>query len=259
MNEWYETKDQDLGIVAAIASSWLVLQICIGLVEQRLLRITIGEHKVGVSLEFDADGISTFCVNSLFPETGHSFPDHPSRLKIELMAPGVTDIFTGRSAGLSFSGVIWPGYRGTVEGLVLKSTTTPKNLNNERSRHILIDDNGQICLDRAGGYSHARICFDVDGEALSFEVPWPDVSVVRIREDGSPRHVPINSTVLLSNQSRNDTVTISCPDNGATLVVLGKEELHPFYKGTLYLFAAIAGNPMWRSGTMVNFCCRVKT
>lgn len=202
------------------------------LAERRWIRITLGEQVVGKELDFSVEGISHFCLEDAindYPEL-KSLP--PSKFRIELMAPEVRDVSpSSATAGLSFGGWIWLSYTSTLNCRVFYSVTSPTNLSLDHCKHIVLDNSKNVCLDPAGGYDSGLITFEIDGEQVAFKWPWPDVSVTRVRGDGSNSYLPYGSKILIGDEDRFDSIVISCPDQTAQLSVRGKIELNPFYRG----------------------------
>jgi hypothetical protein len=202
------------------------------LAEKRWIRITIGEHVIGRKLGFSEEGVTHFCLDDVVDEHPELKSLSPSRLRIELMAPDVKDVSpSSGTAGLTFGGWIWPSYSGTLNCRVFHSSTPPINLSIDHCKHIVLDDAKNVCLDPIGGYDFALLTFEIGGEQVAFKWPWPDVSVSRIRGDGSNSYLPYGSKIIIGDEDRFDSIIISCPDQTAQLSVRGKVEQNPFYRG----------------------------
>lgn len=198
------------------------------LAEKRWIRITIGTQIIGKEINFSDDGVSYFCLEDLVDNYPELKSLSPSKLKIELMPPKAKD--SSGVAVLSFSEWIWPSYTA-VNQTVLHSHTAPNNLSLDRCEHILLDDNRNICLDRRGGYDFACLTFEIEGEYVTFKWLWPDVSVNRLKGDGSHSYLAYESKIIIGDENRFESIVISCPNEQANLSVRGNVEQAPFYRG----------------------------
>ena len=200
--------------------------------EKGWIRITIGEQIIGRELDFSEEGVSHFCIEDIVDEHPEIESLPPSKLRIELMAPDVKDVSpSSGTAGLSFGGWIWPSYTDTINCRIFQSSTPANNLSVDHCKHIVLDNAKNVCLDPIGGYDFALLTFEISGEQVAFKWPWPDVSVSRIRGDGSNFYLPYGSKIIIGDEDRFDSIIISCPDQTAQLSVRGKVEQNPFYRG----------------------------
>ena len=101
----------------------------------------------------------------------------------------------------------------------------------EQSQHVTQDSRGRLTLDAFGGYVTARAVFEIRGGFIPFDLPWPDVVVMRRRPDGSVTGLPMGTRLTVDEANRFDTVTIRCPDPSAALFVRGRREERPFARG----------------------------
>ena len=198
---------------------------------KRWVRIDIGNRTFGQELNFDAEGSADLELKEIISPINDNCLLEPQRLRIRLMAPGVSDLEHGATSGVTFSDWIWPGFRTIINGMVFECNNAHSNLMVDKSRHIFLDNQKRICLDKNGGYLSARMVFDIGGETVPFDVPWPDVTLERVRGDGKSDFMPYGSKLIIRENDRFDTVVISCPDKEASLCVRGVLEKYPFYNG----------------------------
>lgn len=206
----------------------LSVETGLGRSEKRSLRLTVGTETADVEIEI-VSGFGEIYLGDLvsfLPETEHA---DPLRMRIEILAPadGTAPL---RSAGISLEAWVWPGFRAS-NGLVFDSERLPENLMVNQSRYAGRDDNGRLCLDPSGGYVSARAVFEIAGKFIPFDLPWPDVTVMRQRSDGTPVGLPTGTRLSVGEESRFDTITIRCPDAEASLIVRGRQERRPFAHG----------------------------
>lgn len=210
------------------SSTLLSVETGLGRTEDRSLRLMVGSKTADVEIDIK-DGFGKIDLGSLLkslPELSHA---DPLRMRIELLAPadGTAPL---RSAGISLEAWVWPGFRAS-NGLVFDSERPPDNFMIEQSRHAGRDDNGRLCLDPIGGYVFARAVFEIVGKFIPFDLPWPDVTVIRQRSDGTPIGLPTGTRLSIGEENRFDTITIRCPDDDASLNVRGRQERRPFADG----------------------------
>ncbi|ETD82021.1 hypothetical protein [Rhodobacter capsulatus] len=154
-------------------------------------------------------------------------PD-PARLRLELMAPTVGSE-DPRPSGIGLDAWIWPGFE-TTQGLAFRSSPPPGNFLNEQSVHVSAFPDG-LYLDAKGGYAHATVAFGIEGEVVTFRLPWPDIIVQRHRADGSTASVPIGARIGVGSDDRFGHLSIRCPDRFASLRVGTRTEAAPFALG----------------------------
>lgn len=192
--------------------------------EQRKVRLTCAGKSWFVDVPISAgsgDIILGQCVPSDIT------PD-PVRLRLELMAPSI-DTGEPRPSGISLETWIWPGFEA-ARGLALHSTPTPGNFLPDQSVNVSAMPDG-LHLDATGDYSLATAAFGIDGEVVTFRVPWPDITIQRHRADGSVAPVAIGARLSVGNDDRFGQLAIRCPDRGATLRVGRRSEVAPFALG----------------------------
>jgi len=209
-------------------SSLLSVETGLGRTEKRSLRLMVGSKTADFEIEIENGFGETYLGNlaKFLPEVDHA---DPLRMRIELLAPadGTAPL---RSAGISLEAWAWPGFRAS-NGLLYDSERSPENLMVEQSRYAGRDNGGRLCLDPAGGYISARAVFEIAGKFVPFDLPWPDVTVVRQRSDGTPVGLPTGTRLTVGEENRFDTITIRCPDADASLIVRGRKERRPFAHG----------------------------
>ncbi len=196
--------------------------------ETRRLRITVGQKTEDVEVAV-VRGYAEISIGRLFSSLCNSIRPDPLLMRIDLLAP-VDETVPARISGVSTQSWVWPAFSGT-RGLVFSSDTEPKNLVLEQSQHVTQNSRGCLTLEAAGGYVTARVVFEIEGEFVTFELPWPDVVVIRRRPDGTVLGLPIGTRLTVDEENRFETVTIRCPDPLATLLVHGRREEHPFAHG----------------------------
>ena len=202
-----------------------------GTAEKRNLKITIGKQQGKVSLDFDDTGmlfLSLAEILSKLPIEDPSFLCSPLRIRMELLGPG-EDNMGGVFVEEFF---VWPNIHLDNGGFLLKTSHPPANLSLEHCQHVKQDNSGQICLDRKEGYAQACLAFEIDKKVERFYLPYPGVTCVRRTADGKKRFLPHGSKIVLREEERFDTITIRCPDKEADLLMRGKTEKTPFFKGT---------------------------
>jgi len=197
--------------------------------ETRAVRVTIDNESRLFTLPISDSGFGEVVLEELLAE----FPDvqgaDPLRLRAELMAP-VADGGAVYGSGITLSAWVWPGYHGS-DGISFQSALPVRNLVESECLHAGLDGQGRLCLDARGAFSVARAVFEIDGSHVSFDLPWPDVSIERRRSEGSPAWLPLGTRLSVGEDDRFDTIRIRCPDQRAQLIVRGRRETHPFYGG----------------------------
>ena len=200
---------------------------------KRNLRISTERQQESVFLDLSFDDTGTLFISlseilSALAITDPSVMSSPLRLRMELLGPGEDNI--GGVFVEEFR--VWPNVDVDNGGFLLKTPHPPANLSFKHCQYIKLDSSGQICLDRDGGYSQACLAFEIDKTVEQFYLPYPDVTCVRHTAGGQKRFLPYRSKIVLREEERFDTITIRCPDNEADLLVRGKMERTPFFKGS---------------------------
>ncbi len=201
----------------------------LGRAESRQLRVTSGAKSAVAQIEIGENGAGEIELSEVLGALLESSESDPIRIRIELMAP-VEGLTLGRSSGVSLEAWCWPGFRG-IRGLVFDSNLPPGNLVVDQSRHVARNGTGRLCLDPAGGYATARAVFEIDDVFVPFDLPWPDVTVMRRRSDGSLLGLPFGTRLSVGDDDRFDMISIRCPDADAQLVVRGRRAVRPFVRG----------------------------
>lgn len=198
---------------------------------KRNLRISMERQQGNIFLNFDDTGmlfISLPEILSALTITDSPLLSSPLRIRMELLGPSEDNM--GGVIVEEFC--VWPSVHADNGGFLLKTPHPPANLSLEHCQHIKQDSLGQICLERDGGYAQACLTFEIDKTAERFYLPYPDVTCVRHTADGQKRFLPYRSKIILREEERFDTITICCPDNEADLIVRGKTEKTPFFRGS---------------------------
>ena len=145
------------------------------------------------------------------------------------MAPSA-DGAASHGSGIALAAWVWPGFGGS-DGIVFHSERQVRNLVQDECLHVGRDDQGRLCLEPGGGYSVARVVFEIEGVHVPFDLPWPDVTVSRRRAEGSVAPLPLGTRLSVGEDDRFDTISIRCPDQNAQLIIRGRREERPFYGG----------------------------
>ena len=196
--------------------------------EARYLRVTVEEETADVEV-IVVDGFAEVTVAELLSSLLNAIGLDPLRMRVELLTPG-DGMASARGSGVSVNVWVWPAFSRS-DGFLFESDPGPRNLVREQSRHVARDSSGQLTLDALGGYVAARAVFEIEGAFIPFDLPWPDVVVLRRRPDGSVIGLPMGTRLTVGEENRFDTVTIRCPDSSAVLFVRGRREERPFAHG----------------------------
>lgn len=210
-------------------SARLRIETGLGHSERRAVRVTLGVQSRLVEVPISDDGFGDVGIAELLAGFAEAEAEDPVRLRMELMAPG-TDGAASHGSGITHAAWVWPGFDGT-DGIVFHSKRQVRNLVQDECLHVGRDDQGRLCLEPGGGYSVARVVFKIEGVHVSFDLPWPDVSVSRRRAEGSVAPLPLGTRLSVGEDDRFDTISIRCPDQKAQLIVRGRREQRPFYGG----------------------------
>ena len=201
--------------------------------EQRNIRISTEKQQGSIPLDFNDTGMSFVSlpkILSALAVTDSSLLSNPLRLRMEL--PGYGEDNVGNAIIEEFW--VWPNVVVDNGGFLLKTPHPPTNLSFDHCEYIKRDNLGQICLDRDGGYAQACLAFEIDKTIELFFLPYPGVTCVRHIANGKKRFLPYRSKIILRDEERFDTITVRCPDSEASLLVRGKTEKNPFFKGSPY-------------------------
>ncbi len=196
--------------------------------EVRQLRVTVGQKTAEVEVEI-VKGFAEIGIEALFASFRDTNRPDPLLMCIDLLAPA-HGTESARISGISIRPWVWPAFLSS-DGFVFDSDVEPKNLVLEQSQHVTQDSKGRLTLDSHGGYVSARAVFEIEGRFVPFDLPWPDVVVIRRRPDGSMLGLPMGARLTVDEENRFDTVTIRCPDTLATLIIRGRREDRPFARG----------------------------
>lgn len=197
------------------------LETGIALTEIRRVRVALGGHEAVLEVAVE-DGVGE-C--SLLEHMATVDSGGPARVRLELLAPERE----ARATGITFEAFIWPDFEG-AKGLVLACCASPTNFLMDQSSHVWAFEGG-LQIDPKGGFSHASAAFGIEGEIVSFRLPWPDVSLTRHRMDGTVSPVVTGARISVGEEDRYGHVSIRCPDRGAALLVGNRLETHPFALG----------------------------
>lgn len=209
----------------------VIIETGMGRREERWVRFSASGKQWERFVCFDEDGTAEVSVREVFNDIELPEGTGPTILRVELMAPSEGQTAPEKSSGLSQSIYLWPEFSGSPDGMVFEAEAAASNFSQQDSRHISLDDAGNICLDRRGGFAFAVAGFHIEKTIVKFQFPWPGVTVSRIRDDGTISHLPFGSRLVLGETDRFDTISISCPTDTASMSVMGRLETAPFYKG----------------------------
>lgn len=196
--------------------------------ESRRLRVTVGQKTADIEVAV-VKGFAEISIDALFSSVGEAIRPDPLLMRVDLLAPA-DGAASARISGISVQPWVWPAFSGS-DGFVFDSDCELQNLVLEQSQHVTQDSRGRLTLDAFGGYVTARAVFEIEGDFIAFDLPWPDVVVIRRRTDGAVLGLPLGTRLSVDEENRFDTVTIRCPDPLATLLVRGRREDRPFARG----------------------------
>ena len=197
--------------------------------ETRAIQVTLGPQSWLVQAAISEDGLGEIEVGEILRDITNTDARDPSRLQVELMAPSAAG-GANHGSGVVLSAWIWPGFMGS-DGLLFQSEQAVQNLVEDECLHVGRDNQGRLCLNPSGGYTVARVVFDVEGVNVPFDLPWPDVAVIRRRTEGGLSSLSLGTRLSVGDDDRFDTISIRCPDPRAELVIRGRHEKYPFVGG----------------------------
>lgn len=128
---------------------------------------------------------------------------------------------------------VWPGFEKQV-GLTFQSRKAPANFIAFESKHVAQDDFGFLCLDRSGGYSKARMAFEIADKALHFSVRSGVLSGVLERVDGTISHWKLGDVIIKGSATKSDALVLNSPDESASLRIGQRSIVDPFRDGPTY-------------------------
>lgn len=114
--------------------------------------------------------------------------------------------------------VVWPGFI-KQDGLLFSSEQPPQNFCPSESRYVLQDDQGQVCLDRSGGYSEGRMAFLIEGRVAYFSIRPRMLSGVLERVDGTITPWTLGDVLITGIAARSDALVLMSPDENASLKI----------------------------------------
>ena len=178
-------------------------------------------------LEVPADerGVSSINASDLINSLSVSWTSGPIAMTLTLLRsiPGQSEQIPTRFKRRL---IVWPGFE-RQDGLALVARKSPSNFVESESRHVLRDDHG-LFLDRSGGYTEARIAFEVDGKISLFSVRPAVLSAVMERVDGTAMPWPLGDTIVKGAATKSDALVITSPDRDASLMVGSRRINEPF-------------------------------
>lgn len=210
-------------------SARLRIETGLGRSETRAVRVTLGLQSRLIEVPISDDGFGDVGMEEVLAGFAEAEAADPVRLRMELMAPSA-DGTASHGSGITLAAWVWPGFGGS-DGIVFHSERQVRNLVQDECLHVGRDDQGSLCLEPGGGYSVARVVFEIEGVHVPFDLPWPDVSVSRRRAEGSVAPLPLGTRLSVGEDDRFDTISIRCPDQKAQLIIRGRREDRPFYGG----------------------------
>lgn len=129
--------------------------------------------------------------------------------------------------------VVWPGFI-EQSGLVLSSRLPPQNFVSADSRHVSQDDQGQVSLDRSGGYSEGRMAFRLEGRVTYFSVRPNVLSGVLEKVDGTTTPWRLGDVLVTGSATRSDALVLTSPDDKASLKIGARSLLGAFKERPTY-------------------------
>ncbi len=210
-------------------SARLRIETGLGRSEIRAVRVTLGLQSRLIEVPISDDGLGDVGMEEVLADFAEAEAADPVRLRMELMAPSA-DGAAAHGSGIALAAWVWPGFCGS-DGIVFHSERQVRNLVQDECLHVDRDDQGRLCLEPGGGYSVARVVFEIEGVHVPFDLPWPDVTVSRRRAEGSVALLPLGTRLSVGEDDRFDTISIRCPDQKAQLIVRGRREVRPFAGG----------------------------
>lgn len=129
--------------------------------------------------------------------------------------------------------VVWPGFIEQT-GLAISSKLPPQNFVPSESQHVSQDDQGQVCLDRNGGYSEGRMAFRLDGRITYFTVRPKMLSGVLERVDGTITPWRLGDVLVTGSATRSDALVLTSPDENASLKIGARSLLGAFRERPTY-------------------------
>jgi hypothetical protein len=190
--------------------------------------ITLKLEYAGVSAliecKLDADDVGHIPIELALSKLSIDRSIGPLRLLVTMMRSADGKLVETRIRREIF---VWPDYIG-MNGVALESGCAPTNFLQHDSSHILRDDFGKLCLDRAGGFDKAQIAFDIDGEIRLFQIDWPELSMVLERSNGTREHLKPGSAIIVGSRDWQSSLVVRSPNRNATLTIAGNNLTHPF-------------------------------
>lgn len=212
-------------------SARLRIETGLGRAETRTVRVGLGLQSHLIKVSISDDGFSDIGMEEVLAGFAGAEAADPALLRMELMAPS-NDGAASQGSGITLAAWVWPGFGGS-DGMVFHSERPVRNLVQDECLHAGRDDQGRICLEPGGGYSAARVVFEIEGAHIPFDLPWPDVSVSRRRAEGGITLLPLGTRLSIGDDDRFDTISIRCPDQKAQLFIRGRREERPFCGGLI--------------------------
>ena len=196
--------------------------------ENRWLRIRNLHQSANFELNV-VGGVAAVSVGDLLAKLSEEISSDPVELHIYLLPPA-DDPKTVTDSRIFLRLWVWPAFSNS-NGMIYVGKPGPCNFLNEQSQHVSMDGRGRLVLDHHGGYVSARAAFEIDDRVVHFDLPWPDVVVLRCRPDGTASVLRRGERLVIGEESRFDTVTVRCPDPSASMIVCDRIEDRPFAHG----------------------------
>lgn len=181
------------------------------------VQIEANGTEADVEVKVDGRGIAVVCLSDLMRLAHMNGDADPLSVSLTLLrSSGATEqaIKTRFKRKL----VVWPGFIEQT-GLVFSSRLPPQNFVISESKHISQDDQGQVCLDRNGGYSEGRMAFRLEGRVTYFSVRPKMLSGVLERVDGTITPWRLGDALITGIATRSDALVLMSPDESASLKI----------------------------------------
>ena len=220
------------GSSGSLYSSKAVLTIQTGIAEEvnRKILVRFGTaYKKVFDIKTDAVGDAEISLAEIFTDTDQWCVSGPQALRVELLRPSENDRDQVIGSGVKMRADVWPDYIGRI-GAQLKCSRPPENLALDQSRNLYVDQAGNACID-PDATSEIEIVFTIESKSRRYRLPPLELNIVHIRPDGSPKPMPIGSTVVLSSDTRGGALRIQSNDRDAELEVPGRSRFQAFRGG----------------------------
>jgi hypothetical protein len=189
------------------------------------IKVAVADQEAVLDAPTDGRGVATITVLDLIGSFGLSETSGPFSITLTLLRsiPGQSEQLPTRFKRRFF---VWPGFE-RQEALTLVANKSPENFVETESQHVFLDKQG-LFFDRSGGYTDARMAFEIDGNIALFSVRPSVLSAVLERADGTVLPWLLGDTIVKGAATHSDALVITSPDRGASLKVGARRISEPF-------------------------------